>query len=84
MALLALVAGILVTHALVWGMVRQMRREGQRIRRVQLIGFWALEIVLGVLVWQSGSWPLFVWLAVNAAVLAWLPRIPPPRYPPSP
>jgi hypothetical protein len=83
-ALFTVVLGIVLVHALVWGMVKQMRREGQRLRRIHLAGFWALELVLGLAVWQTGSLSLLVWVAVNAAILGLLTRVSPPRPPYAP
>jgi hypothetical protein len=79
MGLVTLLAGILVTHVVVWGIVRQIRRDGQHLRRYHLAAFCALEALIGVVIWQSGSWPLLVWMAINAGVFAFLSDLAPPR-----
>jgi len=52
--------GLALGHALVWGLVKRLRSEGQGIKRYQILGFVALKVVLGIFVWASGSWTLFV------------------------
>jgi hypothetical protein len=60
-------------------MVRQMRREGQHIRRYQLAGFLLLELGLGIILAVTGSLQLLVWVAVNALFVAFAGRLEPPR-----
>ena len=79
MSLSLFLAGIVVAHVLVWGMVRQMRRDGQRIRRYQLFGFAAMEALFGGLLLLTGSLSLLVWFGVNAAFVILATRLNPPR-----
>jgi hypothetical protein len=82
MELSLFLAGIVVVHVLVWGMIRQLRREGQRLRRYHLATFTAIELVSGIVLVMSGSVYLLVWFAVNAAfVLLSLQLSPPRRFP---
>jgi hypothetical protein len=67
MELSLFLAGIVITHVVVWGMVRRMQSEGQHLRRYQLIGFGLMEVAFGLVLYLTGSPTLLVWLAVNAA-----------------
>ena len=74
-----LLASVVLGHVLVWGIVKQMRREGKRVRRFQFAGFVALEVALAAWLVQADSLWLLAWLAANAAMTLVATSVSPPR-----
>jgi hypothetical protein len=79
--LIVFVLGIIVVHGIVAGTLRQMRRDGQAVRRYHYIAFAAMEAGLGLLLVLSDDLMLFFFLAGNAFFVLLQALLPPPRRP---
>ena len=75
---IVLLAGILLGHIVIWGIVSQMRRERKRVHRYQLAGFVGLEVALGVWLVHTSSLPMLAWVAANAAMTLIAANMPAP------